>query len=304
MGQSKTETTTANKNPWSQAVPNLTQVLGNAGSYMATPSMFTPEMSGTTKTGIGQLAQYGTDPTATATAGNPVVQGSSQGYNAGLGTLMGMATGSVDPRQNPALMDALKAANQITTERVNSQFSGAGRFGSGANTLALGRALNETNTSALMNQYNTNVANRINAANSLQQGGFQGVGAGQAVDASRLGQANATLQAGGLKDQYSMAQKQAPLRATEWGAGITTPIASLGGSQDATTTQRNNPNIAGMIGGGLMTGLGLMTGNPMMAMGGASGMLGGLGGGLLGGGGFPTANGWSTNPGSWMPKLD
>jgi hypothetical protein len=169
---------------------------------------------------------------------------------------MGTASGAnLDPTKNPAFMDALKAANQRTTDQVNSQFEGLGRYGSGANTLALARALNETNTSALANQYNTNLQNQQAAANTLLQGGYAGVNAGQAVDSSRQSQNQSLLQSGLLGDQYAMGQKQAPLNALQWRSGMTNPIAGLGGQTSGTSTSGNQPNMAATIGGGLLTAL-------------------------------------------------
>lgn len=73
-----------------------------------------------------------------------------------------------------------------------------------------------------------------------------------------------------------MAQRQGPLAALEWLKGTTVPIAGLGSNTEGTTTTTQKPSTAGMITGGVMTGLGLLTGNPMLMMGGMGGMGGGM----------------------------
>ena len=288
MGQSSTQKQTqeATRAPWAEAQPQLQQILSNVGSYMNQPDMFAPTQGGTSKAGIDALTQYGINPTATQTAGQQIVGNSGQGYQTGLDTMTKTATGGF-LNSNPYLDAALASANQRTAEKVNGQFSGAGRFGSASHGLGLGRAIGEQNNAAMLSNYQTERQNQMGAADKLMQGGLQGITAGQMIDQSKLGQAGALTQAGGMQDTYAQGVKQAPMAATSWGAGLTTPIANLGGttSGTSTTTNTQNPNIAGMAMGGAMTGLGLMTGNPMMAMGGLSSGLGsaGFGGG---GGGF------------------
>lgn len=256
MGQKATTTQQAVSQPWAPAQPYLQDILAQAGQLGGDTSLFTPAQGQTTQNALGQMAGFGTGLSATSQAANPILGGAGQGYGAGLSALMGTASGAnLDPTKNPAFMDALKAANQRTTDQVNSQFEGLGRYGSGANTLALARALNETNTSALANQYNTNLQNQQAAANTLLQGGYAGVNAGQAVDSSRQSQNQSLLQSGLLGDQYTMGQKQAPLNALQWRSGMTNPIAGLGGQTSGTSTSGNQPNMAATIGGGLLTAL-------------------------------------------------
>lgn len=256
MGQKATTTQSAVSQPWEPAQPYLKDILTQVPALGGNSSLFTPEQGQTTKNALGQMAGYGSGLSATSQAASPVIGGSGQGYNAGLSSLMGTASGAnLDPTKNPAFMAALKAANDRTTDQVNSQFSGAGRFGSGANTLALARALNETNTAALANQYNTNLQNQMGASSTLLNGGYAGVQAGQAADASRQAQNQSLLQSGLLGDQYAMGSKQAPLNALQWQSGLINPIAGLGGQTSGTSTQQNNPNMASTIGGGLLTAL-------------------------------------------------
>lgn len=298
MGQSskQTQTQEATRAPWAAAQPALNQILGNVGQYMSTPDMFAPTQGAASKSGIEGLMQYGTSPTATQQAGQSIIGNSGQGYQTGYDTMAKTAQGGF-LNQNPYLSSALDAANQKTAEKVNSQFSGAGRFGSAAHGLGLGRAIGEQNTGAMLANYQDERSKQMGAADKLLQGGLQGLQAGQMMDQSRLGQANAVLQAGGLQDTYAQGVKQAPMAATSWGAGLTTPIANLGGTSSGTSTTVNkqDPNIAGMAMGGAITGLGLMTGNPMMAMGGLSSGLGsaGFGGGGFGGFGMNSGgSGW------------
>lgn len=303
MGQSSTQKQTqeATRAPWAAAQPQLQQILSNVGSYMNQPDMFAPTQGGTSKAGIDALTQYGINPTATQTAGQQIVGNSGQGYQTGLDTMTKTATGGF-LNSNPYLDAALASANQRTAEKVNGQFSGAGRFGSASHGLGLGRAIGEQNTGAMLANYQDERSKQMGAADKLMQGGLQGLTAGQMIDQSKLGQAGALTQAGGLQDTYAQGVKQAPMAATSWGAGLTTPIANLGGttSGTSTTTNTQNPNVAGMVMGGAMTGLGLMTGNPMMAMGGLSSGLGSAGiGGGGGGGGFGFGGANSGGSGFW-----
>lgn len=255
-GSSQRQTQSAVSQPWAPAQPYLRDILSQASTLGGNTSLFNPVQGAATQAALGQMADYGTGQTATSQAASPIIGGAGQGYGAGLNTLMQTASGAnLDPTRNPAFMDALRAANQRTTEQVNSQFSGLGRYGSGANTLSLARALNETNTGALTNQYNTNLQNQQAAANTLLQGGYAGINAGQAVDSARQGQNQSLLQSGLLGDQYQLGLQQAPLNALQWQSGLTNPIAGLGGQTSGTSTSQNNPSMGSMIGGGLLTAL-------------------------------------------------
>lgn len=80
--------------------------------------------------------------------------------------LTGMASGD-NLLANPYFEDALQGQLDKTADRVQSLFSGAGRYGSGANTEALANELGNIRSNALFNQYNQDVANQLAATGMI-----------------------------------------------------------------------------------------------------------------------------------------
>jgi hypothetical protein len=136
-----------------------------------------------------------------------------------------MADGSMlDPANNPYYRQALGSALDTAGNKVQSQFSGAGRLGSGANTQVLGNTLGNIAVNAANTQYNQNVQSQLAANQQIdaaRQAGFGtqlgALGAGQTAANSIAGLdqnqfqnnltgANAQLQAGNVVD--TQAQKQ------------------------------------------------------------------------------------------------
>jgi len=79
---------------------------------------------------------------------------------------------------NPWFKDALDYQTNKVADKVNSYFSGRGRYGSGAHNQALGRELLGVRANALMNQFNQDAARKMQANNML---GSWGMGANQAL---------------------------------------------------------------------------------------------------------------------------
>ncbi len=85
---------------------------------------------------------------------------------------------------NPNFESALQGQLDKTANQTMSQFSGAGRYGSGANTNAMATSLGDVRSTAMANQYNEDVHNmmaangqidsanqgQMNALNNLYQG--------------------------------------------------------------------------------------------------------------------------------------
>lgn len=281
-GSKKTETTQATKDPWAPAQPLLNDILGQARSLGGDVSNFTPTYSDATRQGVQGVADVANAGLASQGANQHLATGTGQSYDAGLAQLMQTANGGMlgGGGGNPYLDQVLSTARQRAADAVNAQFSGAGRYGSGAHTAVLGDRLGALEMEARMNNYNTERQNQLGAANTLHSAGLnQGQFAG-ALDNANLQQQQLLLQSGGLQDQMDAAVRQAPLQATQWQAGLGVPIAGLGGQTNGTTTTTTPANIPGMIAGGAMAGLGLATGNPMMMMGGLGSATGaGFGGG-------------------------
>lgn len=191
------------------------------------------DLSDATMGGVNALANAGAN--TNTSASRPLFQGVGAGagsiYDAAgqpssaASNLTGMADGSMlDPANNPYYRQALGNALDAAGNKVQSQFSGAGRLGSGANTSVLGNTLGNIAVNAASNQFNQNVQNQLAANQQIdaaRQAGFGtqlgALGAGQTAANSIAGLdqnqfennltgANAQLQAGNVVD--TQAQKQ------------------------------------------------------------------------------------------------
>lgn len=291
---------TATRDPWAEATPALQDILARARQYGGNASLFAPSVSGSTMQGIQGLENIAQNPTATQGYLPQIIQGAGQGFDTGNSALMTTASGGM-LGGNPYLDAALATAKQNAADSVNAQFSGAGRYGSAYHGNALADRLGAIETNARLQNYDTERARQLNAAGLLTGQGMQGAGLAGQLDNANVAQQQLLLGAGQARDQIDTATKQAPLTATQWMSGLTTPIASLGGTAtqsqtgtqtgtlDGTQVTKTPANIPGMVLGGLTTAAGLFGG----------GGLGGLGS-LFGGSqvfnqpGTAANGGWST----------
>lgn len=277
MGGSKqTQQTQSKTDPWAPAQPYLQDILSKAGTYANNVGMFTPEFSQNTNQGLNNIAQWAQNPLQSLEAARPLINQSSNGAMDAFGTLRDTAQGKF-LNANPYLDEWLKKAGNNTANTVNQQFSAAGRYGSGAHTGVLAQKIAEQENAARMQNYGQERGNQLNAANLLSSLGFQGANLANSADQAALNQGNVLFGVGQQQDAMTMAQKQAPLAALDWQKGTTVPIAALGSNSQGTTTTTQAANPMGMILGAGMTGLGIATGNPMMAFNGAKTFGGGFG---------------------------
>lgn len=279
MPSSKKTVTSENRqesNPWAPAQSGLRDVLTKAEQYGNQPDLFRATFG---QEGLDALQRMGArvDNQAGQGAAGIVNQSIGPGFQTGFGALSDTASGQyLTPDTNPYLGGLV----HDVTNQVNQQFSGAGRYGSGAHTNSLARGVGHV----LGDHYSQERARQLNAADALYGGGFQGIGAVPAANAAEMSDVDLLAQI----DQINQQNAQAPLRATEWQSGLTTPIASLGGTREGTntTTQDNGRNLFGQILGGAQ-------------------MLGGLAAGPLGsmaGRGFASLLGGGTTSG-WEPTI-
>jgi hypothetical protein len=133
---------------------SLSQITANAN---ATPSNTGVINSGT----LGLLNGGG------ANNNNGAISSNLGTLNSQLGT---MANGG-DIGNNSALTPELNAINTGVQNSVNSQFAAAGRSGSPANSMALGMGIAQGDAPVIANQYNTDTANQMAAANDLYGAG-------------------------------------------------------------------------------------------------------------------------------------
>lgn len=223
MGSSTESTQTSEPPGW--AKPLFTQSAteaqnlynsGSGGNTYTGPTV--SDLSGTTMGGVNALNTAGAN---TNTAGTrPLLQGlgaAATGPSYAEQNLGDMANGSYLQSGNPYFNDALKGQLDSTAAQVQSQFSGAGRYGSGANTGALTSQLGNIRSSALSDQFNRDSQNMLTANGQMDAAKQAGLGLGlQATNAmgaqdqqqfqNALTGAGAQLQAGGLLD--TQAQKQ------------------------------------------------------------------------------------------------
>lgn len=303
-----TKSETENKPPeW--ATPLFTQSateaqnLYNSGSGGNTYQGSTvAPLSGTTISGINQLAQAGANwntsgsrplfqQIGTAAASNPFTNYlTNAAASAGRPSyseqnLAGIAAG----QDNPYFEQALKGQLDKTAAQVQSQFSGAGRYGSGANTGALADSLGNIRSTALSNQWNTNIQNQLAANGQMDSARLQGqtlqgnllsnagnlysTGVGQAQNAAqsianldqqqftnRLAGANATVQAGNMLDTQN--QQQLADQIAQWYANDNQDWTRLGLLQAAAAGSAGNYGTQTQIArqpigiGGILSGLG------------------------------------------------
>jgi hypothetical protein len=270
-----TSTTTQQQNsstqPWAPASSALTGILGSLGSLAPGAG----SLSGAQSNALNSIE-------ANASAGNPYAAptanlashllngGGAQNNDAAIsgnlanyqGLLTPFAGGSMVGK-NPALQAQLDTIGSDVTNQVNSQF--AGRDGSPGNLQALGRGIAQAEAPVIASQYNTDIGNQLNAANSLYGAGNTsygllnqnqaaananaqaGVGVGtQALDAQNYG-ANAILAAEAQRQGIPVSQLTTLL-------GAISPVAqaygTTSGSSTGTATESGAQQF-GQIAGGL-----------------------------------------------------
>lgn len=311
MGSSR-QTTTQTRDPWAPAQPALNTALGGAmdafnNTYQGTgvadmnPLVTQGQNQMIANANSGQLGNL-----ANTSIGN--LQGiagngglsrmqtdAAGGINSALGnfnSLMGTATNALQPyatgqylnQRNPYLDRAVSDSMQRASEAVNRQFSAAGRYGSGAQSGALGRELGTIANNAYMQDYQQQQANQLNALGLM--GNFAGAGlsgnlSGQNAIAGigQQGIANTGSIAGAIP---GLSQAQNVDAGTLMGVGGQQMdyAQSLidAANQNPWTRAGNLAQIAGGIGGlgGTATGT-TTTSNPLGAVGGVLAGLGGLG---------------------------
>jgi len=188
---------------------------------------------------------------------SPAINRLATGQTASATNLGDMASGKL-VGHNPYFEDALQGQLDQTANSTMSQFSGAGRYGSAANTTALASSLGNIRSTALSNQYNQDVHNQLSANQQIDA-----ANQGQLNNLSNLyqGQSNAernALLGGQILDQNNQAKLDADW--DKWNEQDNRGWRRLGLLQGAaagssgnygtnTTTQRESGNPLQTIGG-------------------------------------------------------
>ncbi len=277
--------------PWQAAQPMLQGILGQLNPLVQNSGL-TPTESGA----IDQLSQNAAQGNPYAAqisgfAGNLLNGGGATAQapslQSGLSTLQSQLTPYADGSMvgnNPALQAQLAQIASDTTNQVNSQFAAAGREGSGMNQQTLARGIAQGEAPVIAGQYNQDVANQLNAANSLY--GAQNSTSGLLAGLTQQGLANQLQGVTSSQDalnaqnytpqqQLALAQLTQSIPAQNLGllAQIGVPIAGLG-QQTSGTTQGTQQMSGAQQFGTLASGISSLLGSA-----GASGK---AGSGLLG----------------------
>lgn len=174
-GQStSTQTQQSQTAPWQAAQPDLTSILGQLNPLIQNSGLTSTESGAINQ--LSQNAAQGNPFTGqitglannllgggSATAQAPALQ---SGLSALQNQLTPFANGSM-VGNDPALQAQLAQIASDTTNQVNGQFAAAGREFSGANQQALARGIAQGEAPVIASQYNQDLANQLNAANSL-----------------------------------------------------------------------------------------------------------------------------------------
>lgn len=261
-------TTTTSTEPSEFIKPYYTQAINSAQELYENPNApsffpnntyvdFAPE----TNTAL-QLAS------ARALQGNPLLGSSQQEINKIL------SGDYLDPTSNPYAQSVYNQMAGDVTSQVNSQFTNAGRFGSGANQEILARSLGELGNKFYGDQYNQERANMVNATQIAPQLGEMDYN--DIAKLQQIGQEKESLEMAKLQDaiaRYDYDQTQPYQKLNQY-------LGSLGAAVPSNTL--STQPVFRNTGAGLLSGA--MSGAEIAGM--IPGIGGGMGagiGGLLGG---------------------
>jgi hypothetical protein len=170
-------------------------------------------------------------------------------YNSLIARLSPTANGDyTDPNKNPFFAQTTQTIGNDVMNRLNAEYAGAGRDPSGSGKFGydVARGVAEGTAPVFANQYNAERTNQINAANNLFTGGAQTGGILSGLDQQALanrgagvGAAQSALEAQNYGPTQTLAaelqRRGIPLGILSALAGITTPIAGLGGQTNSTS---------------------------------------------------------------------
>ena len=232
------------------------------------------DLSDTTMTGINDLAAAGQN---WDTAGTRPLFGQIGAAAAGPSYAEQNLAQIASGQDNPYFEEALQTRLDDTAAQVQSLMSGAGRMGSGAHTGVLTDSLGDIRVNALSDQWNQNIQNMLGANSQMDAARFGGLDrAASAANAmagldqqnfeNRLAGAGATLQAGGLLDDFAQRNlndeigKYEALDMRDWTrlGLLESALAGAAGPYGTQTAKtRSSPGLAGLMGGAgsLMQGM-------------------------------------------------
>lgn len=215
---------------------------------LATPELFTPQYSNSTMAGLSGIEGVAGAPSAGAAAQNAGLGILGDAFPAGVDQLKQTAQGS-NLFGNPYLDQSLGYQMDDVQERINSQFSGAGRLGSGMHQSVLAREMGRLGTESAQRNYDTERGYQVGAAGQLAGLGQGFAGLAPQLDQGSLFGSNEYLRAGLARDQMTEAQRKAGLNALDYERQSLLPIAGLGGTETTGTAAAAGPNKTAMYAG-------------------------------------------------------
>jgi hypothetical protein len=296
--QPVTQQTQQTRDPWATAQPALTRALGMGETLAANDQGYQPWTGATQaplnadlQTGLNNLGgMYAADIGGTQGVNAGRALGTEQIQDRGLSPELQSLYQQAQGDQNPYLQSILDTNNRRIGDRVNSSVSGAGRYGSGAHTDIMSRALAESADPVLAQDY----ARRQQQMQDIATGGLQRAGQWAqlmpSLDEARLAGAQGLMTKGQyltdrdqaqLADQIKLynAQQARPWEQAARLNAIAGQAGALGGTQFGTqTTPINQPSTLQKLFGGAAAGAGI--GGSFGGLPGAG--IGALGGSLLG----------------------
>jgi hypothetical protein len=249
----KKSSSTGKQDPWAPTIPYLENYLGKVGDLSSSLGGATP----------GQTSAY-TELTDLYSGGSPftgqiseLASDTLEGVPSQSGTVQeayGRVNEALNPyvsgeylnmESNPYIQGLLSTVGDQISERVNSQFAGAGRDLSGMNQKALARGISEGQLPILFNQFNQQQANQLGAANALagisQNTAQVSQGLDQAALSGRAGgvpiaEASLASEAWGPENLFNLEQifKDLPAQDLATIGSLLFPAAQLGQQQQST----------------------------------------------------------------------
>jgi hypothetical protein len=264
-GGSSSQTQTTRTEPWSGQAPYLSEIFGQAQALSKTPATFYP---GATYAAPSWETQRALDlQTARALAGSPL-------STAGSGLVGRTLAGDYLDGGNPYLAAAIGRAADAVRPAFDAQFSGAGRYGSGAHARALADALAESASDLAFRNYGQERQNQLAALGAVPD-----LAAEDYRDIARLAEVgtareDAAQQAiDDAKARYDSTQMEPWERLARYAQLI---AGNYGGTTTVTMPSQRRSIGQGLLGGAAS---GAALGTAVTALGPT---LGAIGGGLLG----------------------
>ena len=222
MGSKDSKQTTENKPP-SWSVPLFEQSASEAQKIYdsgAGGNVY----EGKTVADLGQTTQAGIKGVQGAVNGLP-------GQTAASNYLTDYASGKYLAEGNPYYKERLNNEINDSNSLIQSQFSGSGRYGSGANSQVLAKNTNNMLLQGLENDYNRQQANQFAATSQIDASNSN-------LFQNRLAGNQATIGAGQLQDANNQAKLTADF--TKWQSKDMAPWTRLGLLQSAAAGSAGN----------------------------------------------------------------